>query len=261
LGEDIFATGLIIHEEMWREKRRFNMSRKQRKRRSRARRPRRPVAGIHLTTPEGDVLVFTSAHYQHANVEEIRQTLRQADDFGIGEEYDVEPEPDGSSRFPWFETRPGATKLFAPIGRRILANLTLTPTTLKVEATSHRRLDDCRQRLEQLLGDRICLVETKAKGVDQALREKSPRTEPKESFTPPPEVIAELEEKMLRRWIDDSIPVLGGLTPRQAVKTPAGRQRVLELIERAGRMQKMMPKTPGTFAPDYRKVKKMLGLE
>ncbi len=66
---------------------------------------------------------------------------------------------------------------------------------------------------------------------------------------------------MLRQWIDDSIPALGGLTPREAVKTPEGRQQVLELIEHAGRMQKMMPKTPGMFAPDYRKVKKMLGLE
>ena len=78
---------------------------------------------------------------------------------------------------------------------------------------------------------------------------------------PPPEVIAEIEERMLRQWIDDSIPALGGLTPREAVKTPEGRQRVLELIEEAGRMQKMVKKTPGAFAPDYRKVKKMLGLE
>jgi len=211
-----------------------------------------------LTTPEGDEIVFTSARYQHAAPGEIRSILQQADDFGLDD--DLEPEPDGSFHFPWFETRPDAPGLFAPIGQRILANLTLTATTLEVEATSHRRLNDCRQRLEQLLGDRIRLVETKAKGVDQVLRER-PRTEPEEPFIPPPELIAELEEKMLRQWIDDSIPALGGLTPREAVKTPDGRQQVLELIEHAGRRQRMMPETPGMFAPDYRKVKKMLGLE
>jgi len=244
------------------------MSKKQRKRRRRARRPQRPVArphfpagAIHLTTPEGDEIVFTSAHYQHANLEEIRQILRQADDFGIGQEYDLEPELDGSFRFPWFETRPGAPSLPAPIGRRVLANLTLGPTTLDVEAVSQQRLDDCRRCLEQLLGDRIRLVETKAKGIDQAFRESKPKAEPEEPFIPPPELIAELEEKMLRQWIDDSIPALGGLTPREAVKTPEGRQQVLELIEHAGRMQKRMLETPGMFAPDYRKVKKMLGLE
>jgi len=126
---------------------------------------------------------------------------------------------------------------------------------------SQQRLDDCCRRLEQLLADRIHLVGTKAKSVGQALRESKPRPEPKERVMPSPEVIAELEEKMLRQWIDDSIPALGGLTPREAVKTPEGRQRVLELIDEAGRMQKGMKKVPGMFAPDYRKVKKMLGLE
>jgi hypothetical protein len=240
------------------------MSKRRRRRPRRSRRSAQfppPAGGIQFTTPEGDALVFTSAHYEHANLEEIHQILRQADDFGIGEEYDLEPEPDGSLRFPWFETRPGATRPFAPIGQRVLANLTLTPTTLEVEAMSHRRLDDCHQRLEQLLGDRIRPVETKAKSADQVLRERKPRAEPEEPFIPPPEVVAELEEKILRQWIDDSIPALGGLTPREAVKTPEGRQQVLELIEHAVRIQKVMPKTPGMFAPDYRKVKKMLGLE
>ena len=126
---------------------------------------------------------------------------------------------------------------------------------------SQQRLDDCCRRLEQLLGDRIRLVGTEAKSVDQALRERKPRAEPEEPFVPPPEVIAELEEKMLRQWIDESIPALGGLPPREAVKTPEGRRRVLELIDHAERMQERIKKTPGSFAPDYRKVKKMLGLE
>ena len=237
------------------------MSKKRRKRRSRSRkvRCRRPAGGIQLVTSEGDALVFTNAHYQHAALEEIRQILKKAGDFGIDD--DLEPEPDGSLHFAWFETRSGTRSLFAPIGRRVLANLTLTPTTLELEAMSQQRLDDCCQRLEQLLGDRIHLVGTKTKSVGQALRESKPRAEPEEPVMPPPEVIAEIEEKMLRQWIDASIPALGGLTPREAVKTPEGRKRVLELIDRAGRLQKMMKKTPGTFAPDYRKVKKMLGLE
>ena len=222
-------------------------------------RPRVPPGGIHVTTPEGDEIVFTSAHYEHAALEDILSVLRQADDFGLDD--DLEPESDGSRQFPWFETRPGASKPFAPIGQRVLANLTLTATTLEVEAPSLRRLEDCRRRLEQLLGDRIRLVETKAKGVDQALRESEPRAEPEKPFIPSPELIAELEEKMLRQWIDESIPALGGLTPREAVKTREGRRQVLELIEYSVQIQSRMPQTPGMFAPDYRKVKKVLGLE
>jgi len=85
--------------------------------------------------------------------------------------------------------------------------------------------------------------------------------QPEEPFIPPPELVAEIEEKMLRQWIDESIPALDGLTPREAVKTPKGRKQVLELIEYSVQMQKRMAQMPGMFAPDYRKVKKMLGLE
>jgi len=240
------------------------MSKRRRKRQTPSRKPtppRRPAPrGPSLVTPEGDPLVFVSAQYQHSAPEKVRTILTQAGDFGLDDE--LEPQPDNSLQFPWFETRPGVPSLHAPmLGQRVLANLTLTLTTLVVEAMSQRRLDDCCQRLEQLLGDGIHLLGTEAKDVDQALREPKPRAAPREPVIPPPEVIAEIEDKMLRQWIDDSIPALGGLTPRQAVKTPEGRRQVLELIDHARRMQKRIPKTPGTFAPDYRKVKKMLGLE
>jgi hypothetical protein len=239
------------------------MSKRRRKRQSRSRKPTSPrpaPRGPRLVTPEGDPLVFVSAQYQHSALENVRKILTQADDFGLDDE--LEPQADNSLQFPWFETRPGVPSLHAPIiGQRVLANLTLTPTTLAVEAMSQRRLDDCRRRLEQLLEDHIHLIEAEAKDVGQALRERKPRAAPQEPVIPPPEVIAEIEEKMLRQWIDDSIPALGGLTPRQAVKTPEGRRQVLELIDHATHMQKRMPRTPGVFTPDYRKVKKMLGLE
>jgi len=93
------------------------------------------------------------------------------------------------------------------------------------------------------------------------MRESKPRPKPEEPVIPPPEVVAQIEEQMLRQWIDESIPALGGLTPREAVKTPQGRQQVLALIEEAEAMQRRIKKEPGVFTPDYRKVKKMLGLE
>ena len=237
---------------------------KQHKKRKRSRRsrksakPRSLASALQIVTPEGDAFAFTNAHYQHDALEDILQVLKQTDEFQADDE-DGEPEPDGSFHLTRFETRPGARS--TPIGQRVLAHLTVTATTLKVEAMSRQRLDDCCQLLERLLGDRIRLVEIEEKEVDQALRERKPHSEPKEPFIPPPEVIAELEEKMLHQWIDDSIPALGGMTPREAVKTPEGREQVLELLEYVEQMQKRMPKAPGVFAPDYRKVKKMLGLE
>jgi len=238
------------------------MTKKRRKKRIPGHRPaksRRPGRRPLLTTPEGDLLTFIRVQYEHEALAEIRQILTQADDFDLDD--DLESGPDGSVQFAWFETRADAPALFAPIGQRILAHLTLTTTTLEVEAMSQPRLNDCCQRLEQLLGERIRLIKRASKSVDRALRESKPRAEPEAPFIPPPEIIAQLEEQMLRQWIDESIPALGGLTPRQAVKTAEGRQRVLALIEESAQMQRRMKKVPGMFAPDYRKVKKMLGLE
>jgi len=229
-----------------------------RRKRSRPAGPCRPRGRPHLVTPEGDAVVFVTARYQHGDMAAIRQILSQAVDFDLDD--DLEPGPDGELQGGWYETDPGARPMPPPGGRRVLAVLTLTPTTLEVETMSEERLENCRRRLDELLGDRIRLMETRRKSVNQALQEEPPADAP-EPLILPPEVLAEIEEQMLRQWIDDSIPALGGLTPREAVKTPEGRQRLLDLFDYIERQQAERPTAPGIFSPDYRKAKKMLGLE
>ncbi len=224
----------------------------------RLRRPAPPsTGGIQLVTPEGTPLVFATARYGHADPEGIRQMLGAAEDFDA-----PGPEEMGQAQqtFGWLQTKsvPGVTD--PALGYRVLASLTLTPTTLEIEAMSEQRLANCRKRLEELLGERIRLEGTSVRSAAQALSERAPQAEPPgEPFIPPPEVLAQIEEQLLRRWISEPIPALGGLTPLEAVKTPEGRQRVLELIDEAEHMQRRY-KGAG-FAPDYRKAKKMLGLE
>jgi len=234
--------------------------------------PAGPARGPQLVTHEGDPLLFASTQYRHTSLEEIRQALKETDDFGLDD--DLEPGPDGSITFPWLETpspQPspwegegapmGAPSAPAPLGQRALATLTLTPTALTVEAMSRPRLVACQRRLESLLGDLIHFAGSETKTPAQVLGETEPQAEPPAPLILPPEAIAELEERMLREWIDDSIPALGGLTPREAVKTLEGRQRVLDLIDYIARQQRRVGKAPGMFSPDYRKVKRMLGLE
>ena len=234
--------------------------------------PAGPARGPQLVTHEGDPLLFASARYRHTSLEEIRQTLKETDDFGLDD--DLEPGPDGSITFPWLETpspQPspwegegapmGTPSAPAPLGQRALAALTLTPTALTVEAMSRQRLVACQRRLESLLGDLIHFAGSETKTPAQVLGESEPQAEPPAPLILPPEAIAELEERMLREWIDDSIPALGGLTPREAVKTLEGRRQVLDLIDYITRQQRQVGKAPGMFSPDYRKVKRMLGLE
>jgi hypothetical protein len=237
------------------------MSKKRRKRYRRSRKAapsRRPQRAPRLVTPEGDSTVFANALFRHDALSEIQLRLREADDFDWDES--LEPGSDGPFQVVWFETVPGVEPPSGPMSRRILATLTVTPKTLELETISRKRRRACRRRLQELLGDRIHLVEMETKAVEQALREPSHQPQP-EPLILPPEAIAELEDRMIRQWLDESIPALGGLTPRQAVKTPEGRRQVLELIDYISRDQERREMPPGMFAPDYRVAKKMLGLE
>ena len=232
--------------------------RKRRKRHFPARKPAasRQSQGIPLiTTPEGDPMVFAHALYRHDAATDIYQRLAKAGDFDC----DESPGPDGSFRVAWLEVDAGTPELPPAMERRILATLSVTPTALEVETISRARRQACRRRLTALLGDRIEFIATKTKTVEQALREPSPEPRP-EPFIPPPEFIAEMEEKMLQQWVESSIPALGGLTPLEAVKTPEGRQQVLDLIDYIIRDQERRGQAPEIMSPDYRKAKKLLGL-
>jgi hypothetical protein len=236
------------------------MTSRQRNGQSRAGKPAipGPRGTPQLVTPEGDPLVFASAWYLHTGLDDVRQRLKAAGDFGWDE--GVRTGPGGSFEMTWIEVNPGAAIQAASLDQRILAMLTLTASKLVVHTLSRERLEACRLRLEEFLDDRIRLLGTEFKTAEDVLREPGREPEP-EPFVPPPEVVAELEERMLRQWIDDAIPALGGLTPREAVKTPEGRQRVLELIEYITRDQERVRHAPGLFSPNYRKTRKMLGLE
>lgn len=222
------------------------------KRSKRSGKPRGP----RLTTPEGDPLVFTKAFYRHSALAEIRRRLQAADDFGDAEE--LAPGGDGTFQLSWLETEPGAGRM--PIGQRVLATLTVTPRRLTVETVSRERLSACCQRLEALLGARIRLEGRETHSLADAVRGPGPRPGPKPEPIPP-EVIAELEEQMIRQWLDESIPALEGLTPREAAKTAKGRKLLAALFEYIERQEEQYPTPPGMFSPDYHKAKKMLGLE
>jgi hypothetical protein len=104
------------------------------------------------------------------------------------------------------------------------------------------------------------LLHKETKSLEQALAEERPQDVPEPAILPP-EAIADMQERMLRQWIDESIPALDGMTPREAVQTPEGRQMVLDLIDYIEGQQALYPPPPGMFTADYREALKLLGLE
>jgi hypothetical protein len=53
---------------------------------------------------------------------------------------------------------------------------------------------------------------------------------PGPGVVPGPDAIAELQELIEQRWLDESVPALAGLTPRQAAADPTRRDELRRLI-------------------------------
>jgi len=62
----------------------------------------------------------------------------------------------------------------------------------------------------------------------------------------PPEVVAQLQEKFEKRWCDEQVPALAGLTPRQAAADPSRREALERLLAEFER-DEAEPAPPGAF--------------
>lgn len=81
----------------------------------------------------------------------------------------------------------------------------------------------------------------------------------------PPEALAEAVEKALRRsyanWSDEPIPALGGKTPRQAIATATGRERVRGLLRSYEAGEKVQAAQQGRREISYAFLWEALGLD
>ena len=81
----------------------------------------------------------------------------------------------------------------------------------------------------------------------------------------PPEALAEAIEKVLRRtyanWSDEPIPALGGKTPRQALATATGRERVRGLLRSYEAGERVQAKQQGRREISYAFLWEALGLD
>lgn len=128
----------------------------------------------------------------------------------------------------------------------VVGRIVLSAARLKVETNSTRRADTLRASVERHLGSMVRFrLRSEANMADllaQARQAPSRSTQPEPM---PPEALAAVRtfrEQHMRDWLDDSIPALGGLTPREAAKTHRGRQEVLVLLKEFEQHEARVPR-------------------
>jgi len=139
----------------------------------------------------------------------------------------------------------------------LLGRLEMIGDRLVLEVNSAGRLARARQWLEGLPGvsfERATArdVLSESRPVDDKLPARPVKVEPEML-----RAIEQMHRDLLRGWVDQPIPALGGLSPRQACKTPEGRRRVERLV-------RTMPAATypgGTLPPPRDELLRELGLK
>jgi hypothetical protein len=192
-----------------------------------------------LCNTDKDPLLFHTLHYDIDDAETAFQSLS---DLSVTE--DAQTLREGATldakgrivkaQIPW--TRKGY-KASKALDNTILGRIVIEHCKMTVEVNSEARAHTIRKEIEARLGKQARYKTTEIQAPETLLAEaKNGDFEAKRGQNDLMQ-IPEMREKMAKvltahweEWIDRELPILGGKTPRQAVKTPDGRESVEALI-------------------------------
>ena len=167
------------------------------------------------------------------------------------------PREDGAERkteqMVWDRTEPST------IGRRVLGSVRYDVDSKKwsLDAQTERRFDDLWAEVLALAPGVECGPVERIRPSDLSRRRPAGKSS---TATPVPTdpAMAEVLEKFVRqheeRWVDEHIPALGGVTPREAVDDPTRRDELIRLLDSFDDY----PSMPGTMNVDN--LRRALGL-
>jgi len=193
-----------------------------------------------LSNREGESFVFTTLKLSpRSSWEELEATLDDA--------------------FAADDDNPGVWHDFLPLDedqRIIRAFVRREGDHLEVEVNSIERL----QRVLDVLSPVAEVVSQESHPVASAADLRRMVPDSNDSPGPPPELPAEaleeIQERMERQWLEEEVPALGGLTPREAAADPTRREDLVTLLRSFDRMP-----LPGslTLRPDV--LRRELGID
>lgn len=147
-----------------------------------------------------------------------------------------------SIEFPWQKAGNKQNKAW---DNTVLGEIVIHGQSLTVEVNSKERATSIKRRIAQRLRGKAKLIDEEIESAQDMLqrRQADPSARTEQSFQPSqeesdallalPEVQAQLrrmKDQHWRDWLDTELPALKGQTPRQASKTPIGRQRLETLL-------------------------------
>ncbi|RLC04612.1 MAG: hypothetical protein DRH90_08135, partial [Deltaproteobacteria bacterium] len=191
---------------------------------------------------DGDPMRFHTLYYDIESPEVAFQALRSLSAIETKESLRSQATltDDGGIEkieIPW--TRKGF-KSNPALESTVLGRIEIYGRKMKVEVNSDKRAETIKNEIEKRLGPRVKYKTTEIRSLESMIEEGQQEGLPDAGTQPNQDDLMQLPEvqeqmrHMLQghwqNWIDDRIPALGGKTPRQAVKTPDGKESVEALL-------------------------------
>lgn len=170
-----------------------------------------------IVTPEGDLLMFTKVVFDVLDQEQLLGLLTHME--GVQQVT--------AGVFDWYE--------LTPAFRRTLGTIRVTDERLILETTSEARAQRGRQWLEGLAPQALRYRVTSTEDMKQTMTRAESRHRADAPNSLPPDVEAELlhtyYEDHYRAWVDQPVPALDNLTPRQAAGDRRRRPKLIGLLK------------------------------
>jgi hypothetical protein len=218
---------------------------------------RRWVADWHMGKMEslrvvdrvGDEIELCTGRYEVLDRSALLGKLRAID------ELREEKSQGAAVRFAWVEPGEGP--------RSVNGSIEVTEAGLRLETTSRRQLALGRGLLEfhagkelQYLGDASTTLDDIKRGIRAGKKRPRPGRAPSQEEC---EALLAFKEQHYATWPDIGLPALRGKTPREAVRTKAGREAVLRLLRDMESDERRADAAEGP-AYDFGKLRRALGL-
>lgn len=201
----------------------------------------RPV----FVTPEGHNLIISKAHFNIMDFDRVIDILYEEKDFELDDLH-----PHNKAKFSWLKK--GASrewevvkpekgiildsKIMHESGKLswdIVGSIMIDGQSLTLECISKERLKRGTQRLSDLLkghiGHKVDTFEDMEAAIERNRTERHDEEGEPDSYAQ--YMMESLMHQKFREWIDERIPALDGMTPREAVRSEDGRDKVVEIIK------------------------------
>ena len=228
----------------------------------------RMLAELQMTPPEmtntdGDPLAFITDRFDFASARRAAVIAALGALPGAGPVLDDDEGTEIVIARPTADRGQPARASSMPFEETIIGRIEVLKTHLLVETNSIARADTLKALISPALGT-LARFRVREEADVKELMEDARHAQHSGQLPPPPESSPEMDEAMrqfreqyMQQWLDDSIPALGGLTPKQAAADPKHHAALKSLLRDVEYHESRLPPAQQC---DMAKLRKQLGM-